>query len=166
LQEKELIEHKKAELEYERAHLHKEKEEFEKSGAKKVAATAGQALLVEMEVKRRLKEEKDREEYAAQAKKQGGIDHDVRALNTFKELMVTKGDFDGVNATEDDALNDALKAAGGIDEQKLLMRYKRLKQEIVQRDPGFANKVMRNFFICIRKVGTLAKKSDSFFGHW
>ena len=28
-----------------------------------VAATAGQALLVELEVKKRLKEEKDREEY-------------------------------------------------------------------------------------------------------
>ncbi len=42
-----------------------------------------------------------------------------------------KKSIDYENATEDDALNDALQASGGIDDQKLLMRYKRLKQEIV-----------------------------------
>jgi len=47
-------------LEFDRDHLDKEKKEFDEQGAKHVAATAGQALLVEMEVKRRLKEEKDR----------------------------------------------------------------------------------------------------------
>jgi len=51
-----------------------------------VAATAGQALLVEMEVKKRLKEEKDREEFIRQQKEQGGIDHDLRALQTFAEM--------------------------------------------------------------------------------
>ena len=50
---------------------------------KLVAATAGQAMLVEEEVKRRLKEEKARMEYEKNAEKQGGIDHDLAALKTF-----------------------------------------------------------------------------------
>ena len=46
------------------------------------------------------------------------------------------------------------------------MRYKRLKQEVSQRDPSFTQKVMRNYFTCIRKVGSLEKKSDGFLGSW
>ena len=46
------------------------------------------------------------------------------------------------------------------------MRYKRLKQEVTQRDQNFAGKIMRNYFVCIRKVGTLWKKSEGFFGNW
>lgn len=46
------------------------------------------------------------------------------------------------------------------------MRYKRLKQEVLKRDPLFTGKVMRNYFTCIRKVGVLAKKSEGFFGNW
>ena len=46
------------------------------------------------------------------------------------------------------------------------MRYKRLKQEVQQRDGNFANKIMGNYFACIRKVGTLTKKSEGFFGNW
>lgn len=68
-----------------------------------------------MEVKRRLKEEKDRQDYEQNAKKQGGLDHDVRALRTFQELMERKV-VDYENATEDDALADAMKAAYNLDE--------------------------------------------------
>ena len=46
------------------------------------------------------------------------------------------------------------------------MRYKRLKQEVQQRDGNFFNKLMNNYFACIRKVGTLTKKSEGFFGNW
>jgi len=49
--------------------LNQEKQNFEANGAKLVAATAGQALLVEEEVKRRLKEEKSRQEYELNAQK-------------------------------------------------------------------------------------------------
>ncbi len=68
--------------------------------------------------------------------------------------------------TDDDALADAMLAAGEVDKKKLLMRYKRLKQEVLQRDPAFTNKVLRNYFTCIRKVGCLWKKSEGFFGNW
>mmetsp|Transcript_38602 Transcript_38602/g.50599 ORF Transcript_38602/g.50599 Transcript_38602/m.50599 type:complete len:186 (+) Transcript_38602:3266-3823(+) len=57
-------------------------------------------------------------------------------------------------------------AANDLDKKKLLMRYKRLKQEVLQRDSAFTNKVMRNFFTCIRKVGTLNKKSPGFLARW
>lgn len=57
-------------------------------------------------------------------------------------------------------------AADDLDKKKLIMRYKRLKQEVLQREPLFTNKVLRNYFTCIRKVGTLWKKSEGFFGNW
>lgn len=60
------MEAEKAEIEFQKQQLEAEKKEFEQNGARKVAATAGQAMLVEEEVKRRLKEEKAREEYEKQ----------------------------------------------------------------------------------------------------
>ncbi len=80
------METERAELDYDKTNLTAEKKEFEEKGAKLVAATAGQALLVENEVKKRLKEERDRAEYERQAKEKGGMDHDLRALQTFAEL--------------------------------------------------------------------------------
>lgn len=58
--ERQAIDAQKSELHYDREQLEEEKREHDKSGAKVVAATAGTALLVELEVKKRLKEEKDR----------------------------------------------------------------------------------------------------------
>ena len=57
-------------------------------------------------------------------------------------------------------------AANDLDKKKMLMRYKRLKQEVLQRDSSFTNKVMRNFFTTIRKVGMLDKKSPGILGRW
>lgn len=68
--------------------------------------------------------------------------------------------------TEDDAITDAMKGAVDIDKKKLLMRYKRLKQEVLKRDPVFTSKVMRNFFTCIKKVGPLLKRSEGLMGGW
>ena len=68
--------------------------------------------------------------------------------------------------TDDDALADAMQAADSLDMKKLLMRYKRLKQEVVQRDPTFTSKVLRNYFTCIRKVGQLEKLGEGLFGRW
>ena len=68
--------------------------------------------------------------------------------------------------TDEDALADSMLAAQDLDQKKLIMRYKRLKQEVEQRDPAFAGKIMRNYFATIRKVGTLWKKSEGFFGNW
>ena len=129
LAEKQLIEAQQSELAFEQEQLAQEKKEFEVSGAKHVAATAGQALLVEEEVKRRLKEEKAREEYEKNAQAAGGMDHDLRALQTFTELR-NRQTVNYENVTEDDALADAMLAAEEISQKKLLMRYKRLKQEV------------------------------------
>ena len=46
------------------------------------------------------------------------------------------------------------------------MRYKRLKMECEAKDPVFTNKVLRNYFTLIRKVGTLWKRGGGFFGSW
>ena len=78
--ERQLLEAQKSELEFEKTHHESEKKDFESNGAKLVAATSGQALLVEEEVKRRLKEEKAREDYQKKALEAGGMDHDLRAL--------------------------------------------------------------------------------------
>ena len=57
------------------------------------------------------------------------MDNDLRALQTFAELRERQTvNYDRV--TFDDALADAMKAAEGLDKKKLLMRYKRLKQEV------------------------------------
>ena len=68
--------------------------------------------------------------------------------------------------TAEDALADAMMGSMSLDKKKLLMRYKRLKQEVVKRDPVFTNKVLRNYFTCINKVGPLWKKSEGMFGGW
>jgi len=122
-------------------------------------------MLVEEEVKRRLKEEKAREEFAKSAAAQGGIDNDLRALQTFHELRErTKVNYE--NVTDEDALADSMLAVESMEKKKMLMRYKRLKQEVQQRDPTFMKKIMNNYFTSIRKVGILEKKSDGFFGSW
>ena len=95
----------------------------------------------------------------------GGIDHDLRALQTFQELR-DRQTINYDNVTDEDALADSMIAAEDIAQKKLIMRYKRLKQEVTQRDPAFAGKIIRNYFATIRKVGTLWKKSEGFFGSW
>lgn len=54
------------------------------------------------------------------------MDHDLRALQTFAELR-NRQKVNYENVTDDDALADAMIAAGELDKKKLLMRYKRLK---------------------------------------
>ena len=54
-----------------------------------------------------------------------------------------------------------------LDLKKLLMRYRRLKNEAKIRDPRLANRILKNYFSCIRKVGVLTKKQESsFFDKW
>ena len=80
--------------------------------------------------------------------------------------MRKQQDINYDNVSADDALYDSMKAAMSLDKKKLLMRYKRLKQEVLKRDPQFTNKVLRNYFTCIKKVGPLWKKSEGLFGGW
>ena len=46
------------------------------------------------------------------------------------------------------------------------MRYKRLKDECRRLDPVFTNKVLRNYFTLIRKVGTLWKRGGKIMNQW
>lgn len=65
-------------------------------------------------MKRRLREEKARMEYEEKAKSAGGIDHDLKALQTFAELREhTRINYENVN--DDDALADAMMAAEDLD---------------------------------------------------
>lgn len=50
--------------------------------------------------------------------------------------------------------------------KKLLMRYKRLRAEVMLRDPEFGKRVLANIFPCVRKYGTLQKRQEGFFGSW
>lgn len=126
LSDRNQIEADKAEIAFQRQLLEQEKKEFEEGGTKMVAATAGQAMLVEEEVKKRLREERAREEYERNAQKQGGIDNDVRMLQTFNEMRErVKINYD--NVTDEDALADSMLAVDSLEKKKILMRYKRLK---------------------------------------
>lgn len=74
------------------------------------AGEQGMELIIEEEIKRRLKEEKDKQEYEENAKSQVGTDLEVKALETFVELRArTTVNLD--NVTDDDTLADAMKAA-------------------------------------------------------
>ena len=90
-------------------------------------------LAIEEEVKKRMKEERDRKEYAKTARKSQGADLEMRALQAFMDLR-NKTEINLENVTDDDALADAMRAAQSLREKKLLMRYKRLKQECMNKD--------------------------------
>ena len=68
--------------------------------------------------------------------------------------------------TDDDSLADAMKAARTLDKKKMLMRYKRLKAECMAKDPGFTQKVLRNYFTLIRKVGSVYKRGGKLIATW
>ena len=60
-----------------------------------------------------------------------------------------------------------MSAADTMELKKILMRYRRLKNETNIRDPMFTNRLVRNYFSCIRKVGILMKKEErSWLGKW
>jgi hypothetical protein len=48
-----------------------------------------------------------------------------------------------------------------MDLKKLLMRYRRLKNEAKLRDGTFVDRLSRNYFSCVRKSGVLKKRSET-----
>ena len=122
-------------------------------------------LLIEEEVKRRIKEETARKELEEMKAKEQGVDLELKTLETFMQLR-NKTEIDVNNVTDDDALGDAMKAADSLTLKKMLMRYKRLKMECLAKDSVFTMKVLRNYFTLIRKVGSLWKRGAGFFGSW
>ena len=64
-------------------------------------------------------------------------------------------------------LVDAMSEADTLDLKKILMRYRRLKNEAMIRDPAFSTRILKNYFSCIRKVGLLVKRQEgSWMGKW
>ena len=74
--------------------------------------------------------------------------------------------MDYTRVSDDDVIADAMQAAETLAQKKLLMRYKRLKLECLQRDNPWTGRVLNNYFLQIRKVGTLMKRGTGFFGSW
>jgi len=65
-----------------------------------------------------------------------------------------------------DVLADAMNAAVTLDQKRILMRYKRLKAEIIDRDRPFTYRVTTNYFTMVRKCAPLSKYRDSLIGAW
>jgi len=63
-------------------------------------------------------------------------------------------------------LADAMRAANSPEQKKILMRYRRLKQELITRDRPFTFRVTTNYFTMVKKCGPLAKFRDSLIGAW
>ena len=90
----------------------------------------------------------------------------MQSVSAFEEALALKAfiefkdayqiDYKRIN--DDDVLCDAMAEADSLDLKKILMRYRRLKNEAVLRDPQFSQRIIRNYFSCIRKVGVLVKK--------
>lgn len=60
-----------------------------------------------------------------------------------------------------------MNEAETMDLKKLLMRYRRLKNEAQLRDQKLTTRILKNYFSCIRKVGVLIKKQEgSWTGKW
>jgi hypothetical protein len=94
------------------------------------------------------------------------VDEDEKALKAFVQFRESY-QIDYSKVCDEDVLVDAMNEAGTIELKKLLMRYRRLKNEAKIRDPRLANRILKNYFSCIRKVGVLIKKQESsFFDKW
>jgi hypothetical protein len=85
------------------------------------------------------------------------VDEDEKALKAFIQFRDSY-QIDYSKVCDEDVLVDAMNEAGTIELKKLLMRYRRLKNEAKIRDPRLANRILKNYFSCIRKVGVLIKK--------
>lgn len=94
------------------------------------------------------------------------IDEDEKALKAFIQFK----DAYTINfnrVSDEDVLIDAMNEADSLDLKKLLMRYRRLKNEAQIRDPKLAIRILKNYFSCIRKVGVLVKRQEgSWLGVW
>jgi len=152
-------------LESERLHFHEEKNKIEEAAKRVNQQNYGQEKLIQIEVTRRLEIAiQEMKKPASAAVKR--FDEDEKALRAFMNYRETyQIDYERVD--DEDVLVDAMEEADNMELKKLLMRYRRLKNEAQQRDPRLTNRIVRNYFSCIRKVGVLLKKQESaFFDSW
>lgn len=144
----------------ERATFLAEKIKLEEASKRLNQSSYGQEKLIDQEVDRRLKLK------LAEAEKTEAGEDDDKALQAFIQFRDAYTiDYKRIN--DDDVLVDAMSEADSLDLKKILMRYRRLKNEAIMRDPNFSNRILRNYFSCIRKVGLLVKRQErSLFGKW
>lgn len=94
------------------------------------------------------------------------VDDDDKALKAFIQYREAYT-INYARVNDEDVLIDAMHEAETLDLKKLLMRYRRLKNEALIRDPRLTNRILKNYFSCIRKVGILVKRQESsFFDKW
>lgn len=74
------------------------------------AGGKGMEMLIEEEVRRRMKEEKDKADLKEAQAKASGVDLELKALETFVMLR-SQTTIDLNNVSDDDSLADAMKAA-------------------------------------------------------
>jgi len=122
----------------------------------------GQKLAFEEEIKRKVNEELARHENKKEAKN----DTDEQALEAFTRLREATPYIDYDRVSDDDVLADAMKVAKELKTKKMIMRYKRLRQECLLRDKLYANRVLNNMFTQLKKAGNLQKRNGGFFGSW
>lgn len=151
-------------FEKERIIFIKEKTRLEEASKRLSSNSYGQEKLIELEVERRFQEKMLEQERGKVMSKEADDDEKaLRAFIAFKDAYII--DYKRIN--DDDVLMDAMTEADTLDLKKILMRYRRLKNEAVIRDPNFSQRILKNYFSCIRKVGVLVKKQEgSFLGKW
>ena len=59
-----------------------------------------------------------------------------------------------------------MQAATNLDQKRILMRYRRLKAEMIDRDRPFTFRITTNYFTMVRKCGPLSKYRDTLIGAW
>ena len=151
-------------IEAERRNLQEDKIRLEQAGKRINQVGYGQEKLIEIEVKRRL-DQAVYERLKGHMTKEN-IDEDEKALRAFVQFKDAYK-INYAKVCDEDVLIDAMTEADTNDLKKLLMRYRRLKNEAQLRDPKLANRILKNYFSCIRKVGVLVKKLESsWVGKW
>lgn len=121
--------------------------------------TRGQEIVVNEEVKKRVAEE------LARIERENTPITETEAIDAFEKLRDSyKINYQKV--TDDDVLGDAMRSANTVDQKKILMRYRRLKQEIISRDRPFTFRVTTNYFTMVKKCGPLAKFHDALISSW
>ena len=147
-------------FEKERIIFIKEKTRLEEASKRLNSNSYGQEKLIELEVERRFQEKMLEQERGKVMSKEADDDEKaLRAFIAFKDAYMI--DYKRIN--DDDVLMDAMTEADTLDLKKILMRYRRLKNEAVIRDPNFSQRILKNYFSCIRKVGVLVKKQEGSF---
>lgn len=107
-----------------------------------------------------MKEDADKEKAAVM-----GATATSAELATFEELRGHSTiNYNAIS--EFDVLADAMHAAETLDQKRTLMRYKRLKAEMLDRDRPFTYRVTTNYFTMVRKCGPLSKYREGLMGTW